>query len=1143
MQSLTIPDLFRNPNQYTADEIREALQGVTGSRKLSFRYELLDSSNKVIRELDTVTSGRISQDWLADIKRTAQFSLRSGFTDPIDYLTNRIKPWVRLAMPPKALPVPDPVLPAAPQSPPLFGGFTDDFETDAISSNWAAYEDGAINTGGRLHIPMTTFSPAARSNASWTLTGSAVTAQFVRAPQVGSVMGVDTVSTTMSVYGNAAGTGTNLMIRYRKVGPTSVNKLEFCSNVGGTDGSAVIIDYVPNEHRWFRIRESSGTVYWETSRTGLPGTWQVQRSLATPAWVISGTGVLRLLFQTLGNVDATDFTEWDNLGLPPQGVETSFMPQSVWSNNFNGTPGVTGEAITKNNSARSGNALDDVRGTVIYDGAHSADNGKSAKLGSDDTLSDGTIVARVRNALTDWSLRCYFYLPSNGQIYIQPDGAVPESSNNISFQASGGSGAGTFQLGAATLPMAVAANMVNKLVKLEIITTESLTLYRLFWTAPTGSSPDYVTSEDNTGRDPLITVTVSGGGPTSTPAVWFDNLLITEPQTYQRFTDDSVNYVEWPQGVFILSSPQREGDAAKVISRDVQGYDLAQILQDDQVAERFSTANLLRVDDNFSRDVTGSWGTSQDGTVWVHNVVANTTRGVVSASPGYAYVRIQDDSSTIRLSQAGNTAQEILVDSEIYCRVACSQLAVGNAYIAGAIFRLFSGSDYYRVRVHFNTTASGFDVHLNVTSTNSGTVHTFGDIVNTGLTYSAGEYFNFRAQCIGHVMRAKLWKTGVSEPAGWMIEEEVDDPYKITYGYTGVSGSNFAGTTNVNQEIRFDLFQLNPNPGNTYTGVVDHLLTEANLPKKITANSATIPVPKEWEAGTSKRQIIADLLTAINYESLSFDEDGYAVVKPYISPQNRGVEYSYADDELSVMYPEVMQEYDLFAIPNRWIMTLSDPDRDTITVTFTNNDPASPTSTVRRGRTITSFEQGQDADSEATMIDRISRLAFEASQVFEAVEFSTALMPIHSGNDVYSIEYDPMGINAQYSEVSWEMDLQAGAKMTHRARRIISLTPAADPAIIADDVVVTGALEMGNMQAGITTLTPVANKPTKVVVTGLNLQGTGPVRVIATPETSVPGSTFREVTTADHTPYGFSIWGYRTNTTATNIHWLAMRGA
>src|SRR3546814_10966647 len=63
---------------------------------------------------------------------------------------------------------------------------------------------------------------------------------------------------------------------------------------------------------------------------------------------------------------------------------------------------------------------------------------------------------------------------------------------------------------------------------------------------------------------------------------------------------------------------------ADVITRQVDGYDLAQLLQDDMIADRFSTANLLRVDDNFTREVTGTWGTSDDGTVWLNNTVARS---------------------------------------------------------------------------------------------------------------------------------------------------------------------------------------------------------------------------------------------------------------------------------------------------------------------------------------------------------------------------------------------------------------------------------------------------------------------------------------------------------------------------------------
>src|SRR3546814_15464527 len=59
----------------------------------------------------------------------------------------------------------------------------------------------------------------------------------------------------------------------------------------------------------------------------------------------------------------------------------------------------------------------------------------------------------------------------------------------------------TVTLGTVSVPEYLKPNFVGQLVKVEIITTETLTIYRVFWTDPTGDSPDYVTSESNVGRD------------------------------------------------------------------------------------------------------------------------------------------------------------------------------------------------------------------------------------------------------------------------------------------------------------------------------------------------------------------------------------------------------------------------------------------------------------------------------------------------------------------------------------------------------------------------------------------------------------------------------------------------------------------
>lgn len=1330
-----------NPNSYTADEIIAALKGSSGTRQFSFRYEQLDENNVKLADLVTVKAGKINQNWLADIKRTASFTLTTGPEDNIDYLKHRIKPWVRLHMPAKAIPQVSTEEPPVVVLPPHFAALVDDFSSGSPSAFWSSYTNGAINTGGFLNLPVSTpdTQATAVSNSVWSLTGSQVAAELNTVP---FVSGGPFASTRMRLGPPASGFG--LAVEYDQ----ETSNLAFMNITGNNDTSPVTAAYNATDHRWLRIRENNGTVFWESSATGLPGTWTIHRIITTPSWVTSDDGFLKATLsssvdltpsmnhtdnfnrsvtgswgtnadtgftysgqganltnwhvapgtgrfnltatpaatrhqinqnatQHIANIDqrvtlkplggittgaslmpgltarftsvtdfytarvhfhptgflfcsiwrgqggqqgasvtlnipytastlvhlrmqveghtvrarvwidstpeptswniertisdnpvnigrygcfmggfsgntdtnydvgysnyeasrlqAADFPNnpalWDNVNLTPQGTSTAFMPQAEWVNTFNGTPGVTGEDITTNNSARHGNALDSVSGVVQYSDEFTVDAKKSAKLGDDAGVSDGEMVVKLSNSVVEWSLRVYFKVAAGASLFITTDGVSPDTTNNITVDDD----TGTITFGTITPPAFIQTELIGVPVKLEIITEETLTTYRAFWTDVNSTNPDYVATESNVGRPALAGLTFRGGG-SATPPVYVDNVTLSVPAVQQRFTDDSINYVEWPQGVFLLSSPQRDSDDADVITRNIQGYDLAQILTDDLVPDRFTTANLLRVNDNFTRDVSGSWGTSSDGTVWEQNTVANTTRGVNLS--GYAFIILNADRDLIRIQRAGDTSRQILTDSEVYCRMVPTEAASSQAMLGGIIFRHTANTnDFYRFRVHFDTSNETF---LSVTRTAT----QYGTTVQVGVAWQPGEFLNCRAQCIGNVIRGKVWTDDQKEPANWQIEEEIDVVAdQLSTGFTGVSASAFSGNTNTNPQIRYDLFQLNPNPGNTYTGVVQSILDDLALPSRITKSAATLPTIREWEAGTSKRQIINDLLAAINYDSLLFDEDGFAIVRPYVSPQERSSEFKYADDELSIMYPEVMHELDLFKIPNRWVLSLSDPDRDPITVVFTNSDPASPTSTVRRGRTITSFQSNVDADSESTMIQKASRLAFESSQVYEAVEFESGIMPVHSGNDVFDVVYDPMGLNAKYVEHSWDMPLVAGAKMSHRVRRVIPLTASQDPSLVTDDLSITGALEAGNMAWGTLNITPVANQPTKGLVTGLSLQGRGPVRVWATVNTTVPGSQIKEVTVFNQSSTGFELWLYRTNTTVSTVHWLAIRGA
>lgn len=206
-------------------------------------------------------------------------------------------------------------------------------------------------------------------------------------------------------------------------------------------------------------------------------------------------------------------------------------------------------------------------------------------------------------------------------------------------------------------------------------------------------------------------------------------------------------------------------------------------------------------------------------------------------------------------------------------------------------------------------------------------------------------------------------------------------------------------------------------------------------------NTTTCPLSMEWPPGTSKLEIINSLLSAINYNSVYVDEDGYFQFQPYVLPAVRTSEYTYADNAQGLMLPDMEQDLDLFEIPNSWVLVASNPDQSVITATYTNSNPASPTSTVNRGRTIVSYQTVDETvvTSQSSLQTTVNNLAFQASQVFTEIQFSGGMLPIHSGNDCYTIQYGPLQISDKFTETQWTMELAAGTPMTHTARRVVSV--------------------------------------------------------------------------------------------------------
>jgi hypothetical protein len=228
--------------------------------------------------------------------------------------------------------------------------------------------------------------------------------------------------------------------------------------------------------------------------------------------------------------------------------------------------------------------------------------------------------------------------------------------------------------------------------------------------------------------------------------------------------------------------------------------------------------------------------------------------------------------------------------------------------------------------------------------------------------------------------------------------------------------------------------------GMNYITAITTILTGAGITKtNLEASALTLPSDREWEPGTTKLAVINALLSELNYIPIYVDEYGYYTSRKYVSPDARAAEYTYADDELSVIYNGLVDKLDLFSVANKFVAFTSNPDAATLRSVYTNSNALSPLSTVSRGRTITDVRKLDSVADQATLDSYVARIAFEASQVFGYVTAETAIMPMHSHNDVVRIEYSAMGIYEKFTETGWTMQLQAGARMRHDLRRVITL--------------------------------------------------------------------------------------------------------
>jgi hypothetical protein len=185
----------------------------------------------------------------------------------------------------------------------LISTLVDDFNDGIVDpAKWPNSFGTYSEVGGRARVSCDTGFNAYSSALAYTLAGSSI---YLRGypPAAG---GATTEAWAQILIKSSTG-GTDLGFELRAL----TGELVMFSRTGFFDAAAVNIPYSPTAHAWLRVRETGGTVSWDTSPDA--ATWTTRRTLASPAWVADAN----LEFQLIAHRDSgtADFAEFDNVNI------------------------------------------------------------------------------------------------------------------------------------------------------------------------------------------------------------------------------------------------------------------------------------------------------------------------------------------------------------------------------------------------------------------------------------------------------------------------------------------------------------------------------------------------------------------------------------------------------------------------------------------------------------------------------------------------------------------------------------------------------------------------------------------------------------------------------------------------------------
>lgn len=177
--------------------------------------------------------------------------------------------------------------------------------------------------------------------------------------------------------------------------------------------------------------------------------------------------------------------------------------------------------------------------------------------------------------------------------------------------------------------------------------------------------------------------------------------------------------------------------------------------------------------------------------------------------------------------------------------------------------------------------------------------------------------------------------------------------------------------TLLNQDIATD---ANGNPVSYSLGVGTNVVQAvADLIAMVNEGSSVLIEPSDkvlsqemvWDIGTPLLQIINNILSAADYDSLWCDHQGRYRTAPYVEPQARAVAYSertpFEPGDGCVRTAEWTLDRDIYEVPNRMVaVSTATEEQEALIAVVVDQNPDSPFSYQSRGRWISVVDTDVD---------------------------------------------------------------------------------------------------------------------------------------------------------------------------------------